>query len=92
MSSIFKNQGGIAITMETGKTLTSATASKILYVKPDATKGQFNASVSGTTLTYTTNNTDFSQPGKWQLQAFVTLGGLDSYGEITEIVIVDNIK
>ena len=81
--SIFTNQGYLSITLETGITITGATVMKILYTKPDKTTGFFSASASGTTaLTYQFDNTDLDQAGKWRFQSFVTIGGLDAWGEV----------
>jgi hypothetical protein len=51
------------------------TSPLIKYEKPDGTTGQWNASIVGGKITYTTNSTDLDVPGTWKLQAFVIKGG-----------------
>lgn len=81
--SIFTNQGYLSITLDTGITITGATVKRILYTKPDGTSGYFTASASGTTaLTYQFGNDDLDIAGRWRFQTFVTIGGLDAWGEI----------
>jgi hypothetical protein len=81
--SIFQNQGYFTITLETGVDLTSATVTQIKYVKPDGTKGDFEATVTDTTkLTYQFTNEDLDKSGNWKFQAYVIIGGLNAYGAI----------
>lgn len=79
---VFKNQGYLTITAETGLDLTSATNPRILYKNPNGTTGHFVATKSGTQLVYQCSDTDLDIAGEWQFQAFVEIGGLNAYGEI----------
>ena len=74
MGKIYKNQYNLKLTLETGVTLTGASATKIKYLKPDETAGEFAASISGTQdLEYDfTVSTELDQSGDWTFWAYVT--------------------
>lgn len=75
MGKIYKGQFNLKLTLETGVTLTGASATKIKYIKPDKiTEGEFNASISGTEdLEYDfTVSTELDQSGDWTFWAYVT--------------------
>lgn len=85
MSKIYQGQANVTISIDTGVTLGGATQTKILYKKPNGQKGSWDATVSGTTMTYIPVNTDLDQSGTWELQAFAVIGGKQSYGEIIKL-------
>ena len=74
MGKIYKNQFNLKLTLQTEVTVTGATATKIKYLKPDKTAGEFNASISGTEdLEYDfTVSTELDQSGDWTFWAYVT--------------------
>lgn len=78
--------------METSIDMTGATVHNILYRKPKGSKGVFVATISGTKLLYDGIPGDFNEVGIWKLQSFVTAGGLDAYGAITELNVINNLK
>jgi hypothetical protein len=83
MSAIFTTQGFLVIVLDTGIDLSTASNLKILYKKPSGVKGEFTATVFETTkLRYQFDNDNLDIPGQWSFQAFVTIGGLNAYGEI----------
>jgi hypothetical protein len=80
----FKSQSLLIITVETGYSgLGSATVKRILFEKPNGSKGYWDATVSGTTLTYQTTNSDIDQVGLWKFHSYIEVGGLKAYGDIT---------
>lgn len=80
----FKTQSLLTITVETGySNLASATVKRILFTKPNGSKGYFPGTVSGTTLTYQTTNSDIDQAGLWKFQAYIEVTGLKGFGDIT---------
>lgn len=82
MGQLFKNTGLLQLSLDTGISLTSAVNPKILYVKPDGTKGEWVATISGTSVQYNLSNTDINVAGTWQFQAYVEIGGKIGRGEI----------
>jgi hypothetical protein len=83
MSAVFTTQGYLVIVLDTGIDLSLAATTKILYKKPTGVRGEFTATVFETTkLRYQFTNADLDVSGEWQFQAYVTIGGLNAYGEI----------
>ena len=82
--SVFVGQTLLEIEADTSYAqLNSATTKQILYWKPDGTSGEFDASVSGTKLTYQIQDGDIDQKGVWRFQAFwIMSNGLKGYGSI----------
>jgi hypothetical protein len=78
---IYKNQSLVKITLETGQDLTGATNTKILYKKPDSTKGEWAATIVGTTLEYLVQNGNIDQDGNWELQSCIEIAGRKGYGQ-----------
>jgi hypothetical protein len=86
MSNVYKGQSLLTIKLETGLDISSASVKKINYKKPNGTIGSWVATVDGTTkLSYNVNQGDINQSGKWKMQAFVTIGGKDGYGDSVEV-------
>jgi hypothetical protein len=89
---IYKNQSLAPISIDTGlSNLGSATVKKILFTRPDKTSGAWEATVSGTKLTYQPVTADLNQAGIWRLQVFVTIDGKDGYGDKTQITVEEPI-
>lgn len=83
--SVFQNQGLLALKLDTGQDVSSASVRRILYKKPDGSSGYWTASLEGTTvLVYNMLNTDLDQYGVWTFQSFVTIAGKDGYGEYVQ--------
>ena len=68
---IFKNQVGVSITLDTGIDLTGNTLSQINVIRPDGTTTAWPATVSDTSLQYTTVEGDLSQAGVYLMIAYV---------------------
>lgn len=78
----FKGQQTV-ITLDTGVTLTGASAAKIIYRKPSGETGTWTASVTQTTkVTYTTDEADLDEGGLWKFQAYAVVSGAEYYGEL----------
>jgi hypothetical protein len=94
MNIVYKNQS-YSLTLNTDSTLDFATASitHILYVKPDETKGFFDATVlAGNKLTYEVASNENDQDGLWKFQAYVEFAsGKKYFGKITELNILNNL-
>lgn len=65
----------MAISIDLGQNVTSASNVKILYKKPDATTGAWDATATGSSVVYNATNGELDQPGHWQFEARLTLGG-----------------
>ena len=90
---LFKNQGYVTLSFETGLDLSAATNPKILFKRPDGTKGSFVAAISGSKLTYDMANADLNQaPGMWQFQTYFQVNGRDGYGDIVPISVEENLS
>jgi hypothetical protein len=93
--SIFKNQGYLTITLDTGLDLSALGAAnlKILVKKPDGTKTSYTASiVSVTKLQYTVSNTDLSAEGLWEFQAYCEIATKKAYGDIFRYSVSSNLE
>jgi len=86
MAQLYTNSGLITLNLDTGQDLTGATNTKILYQKPDGTKGEWVATKSGQSLTYVFSNTDIDQSGVWKFQTYIELATKKGYGEVVEQV------
>lgn len=86
MSILFTNSGLITLTLDTGRDLTGASNTKILYQKPDGTKGAWTGTVVGQMLTYALANTDIDQSGVWKFQTYIEVSEKKGYGEVVEQV------
>ena len=83
MSHVFKNQTLLTIVLETNyASLASATVKKILYKDPNGRVGSWNATSSGTTLTYNISTDDVIRAGRWEFQSYIEVGGLKGFGKI----------
>lgn len=85
MANIYVGQTNLTITIDTGISLVGASSPVILYQKPNDVKGQWVATISGTTLIYTVGPTDLDTPGPWYLQAQVNFGGTPTFGQVVEM-------
>jgi hypothetical protein len=94
MSNVFKNQGLLTVKLDCGMDYSQATEKKILFKKPDGTKGEWAAEAdTGTVIKYiAADNSVINQVGTWYLQAYLLISGKAGYGDIVEMVITDNIK
>ena len=72
------------LTLDTGITVTSASTARILYKGPRGVSGYWDAATTTTKLTYVVNTTDIAEQGKWEFQAYVIIGGVESYGDIAK--------
>ena len=84
--SIFQAQGYLTLKLETNLNISTASAIKILYKKPDGTRGFWVADSieNNTIIVYDLTNADLDQAGVWTFQAFVTIDGRDGYGEYVQ--------
>ena len=81
----FITHGYMTLTLETGIDLSGASNTKILYKTPSGRRGEFPATVSGTTLTYQLSNDDIAVSGQWEFQSRVTIDNLTAYGDIAKV-------
>lgn len=85
--SLFKDQALLKIKLDTGYDLSTATVKKILYKKPDGTKGNWTANHVGTELEYQVEAGDIDQTGDWILQSYIEVSGLPGFGELVKMTI-----
>lgn len=71
------------IILETEYDLSLATVTKILYHKPDGTKGSWTATISGNDLVYLPQTGDIDQSGVWKFQSYIEVGGEPGMGAVT---------
>jgi hypothetical protein len=74
-----------SFSLDTGISLTGASVTKILYKKPSGLKGSWNATATGTVLSYQLQNGDIDEAGLWSIQAYVEIGGKKAYGKESTI-------
>lgn len=90
---VFKKQSLLTIKLETNYSdLAAASTTKILYKKPDETKGEWSASVAGTKLVYNLTNGEIDQIGTWEFQAYIVVGGLEGFGNIATHLFSKSLK
>jgi hypothetical protein len=89
--SIYKNQSLLTLSLDTSADLTNTSDHRILYKKPDGTKGHFTASTSTTKIEYQTANGDLDQSGEWELQAYYVLSGKKAYGKIVKLKVEESL-
>lgn len=83
---LHKDQSYFSISLDTGISLGSASETKILYQKPvSGTKGEWTATVDGTSLNYAVQNGDIDEIGNWKVQSYAVIGGRKAYGEVRTI-------
>ena len=68
---IYKNQVGVSITLDTGIDLAGATLIRFNVIRPDGTTTTWQAAADGTNLQYITTEEDLSQAGLYLLIAYV---------------------
>ena len=72
MSDVRVGDIGTVITFNTATDISALTAARLLYRKPDGTKGEWAATLSGTdSVEYTVIAGDIDMVGSWELQAAV---------------------
>jgi hypothetical protein len=83
MNQIFNGQSLLQFKLNTGISLAGATTMRILWKDPNGLEGYWEVvSTDGMKLVYNPLVTDITVPGKWQMQAYVEIGGLTGYGNI----------
>ncbi|MCU0963545.1 MAG: hypothetical protein MUF08_00475 [Burkholderiaceae bacterium] len=74
MNKVYVGDTGTVIVLDCGQDVSAATVRSIEVMKPDGTLLSWSAALSGTNaIAYTSQANTFDTPGKWQLQAKVTL-------------------
>lgn len=92
MNNIYTGQTLLTIKLETDLDVSLASEKKILYTKPDGTKGSWTATIDGTTaIKYDVLTNDISLSGIWKLQAYVVIAGKIGYGDVVDMTIQKNI-
>ena len=87
---IYDNQTLLTIVVHSILNITTATVKKILYRKPDRTRGEWipQRFVGTDQMEYDIQGADMPlEHGTWQAQAYVEVGGLKGYGEVFEFVV-----
>ena len=94
MPQLFKGQSLLQIKLDTGIDVSTATVKKILWQDPNGDRGFWTVSSveALTILVYNVTSSDVTVEGRWRLQAYVEIGGLEGYGEIVEQTFYDNLN
>lgn len=87
MSKVYVGDTGTLIELDTGVSLAGATITEIKVKKPDGTIVTWPATVSGTSLRYTTTDTSLDISGVWLLQAHVVLPSGEWSGETARMMV-----
>lgn len=89
---IFKNHDLLTIELDTGYNISSASEVKILYQKPNATKGEWVGTVTeNTKISYAVQADDLDMAGTWVLQSYAVIGGKKGYGAFAYMDVQENI-
>lgn len=95
-SPIFKNQGYLILKLDTGietSILAAAASKKILFKRPDGSKGSYDATVEGTKLIYQMLNSDLNlAPGLWEFQAYCEIDTKKAFGSIFKKIVDSNLE
>lgn len=92
MSNIFKGQGYLTITLDTGINISTATTTNIKYKKPDGSSGSFTGSLSGTTkITYQCDDSSLDMAGYWDFQSHVVIGGVTAFGNPASVLVEETL-
>jgi hypothetical protein len=74
MSKVYTGDTGTVITLDCGQDISAASARSIEVRKPDGTAATWSAVASGSnSIAFTTLAGTLDMPGRWRLQARVTL-------------------
>ena len=92
MSQVFNGQTLLELQLDTKYTLAAATNIKVLYKKPNGTKGEWAATADGTVIKYQLQNNDVDVPGIWEVQAYFEVSGRKAYGTIRPIEFTTNLQ
>jgi hypothetical protein len=90
--SVYKTQSLLTINLATGMDLSGASVTRILYKKPNGTKGYWTATVSSQNLQYVVSNGDIDQEGTWQFQSYIEVGGKKGFGLVAKQVFEPNLQ
>jgi hypothetical protein len=88
---LFKGQD-YRLILATGISLTGATAIKILYKKPNGTKGEWSGTVDVQNIFYDITPANNDVEGVWTFQCYVEQSGKIYYGGEVTIEILNNLK
>ena len=76
----------LAISIDLGINLSTATGVKILYKKPSGASGSWAGSATGTKVLYSATDGEIDEPGLWQFEARADIDGKKSSGISTQYV------
>lgn len=89
----FKGESGVKITARTGIDISTATALRLYYQKPNGESGYWTAAVeTPTSISYTTKAGDLNCTGTFKVQAFAVIDSHDHYGTIAKISVTGTLK
>ncbi|MEO7308530.1 MAG: hypothetical protein ABIR78_05945 [Ferruginibacter sp.] len=93
MDKVYSQQSLLTLNLETGNSnVATAEVKKILFKRPDETKGFWTATADGTKLVHVLSNGEINMPGLWQFQAYIELAGKKGFGLITNINFLTSIE
>jgi len=93
MSQVFSTQSMLQLKLDTGISLVGDTSMKILWKDPNGVTGEWEVvSTDANKLVYNVLSTDVTVPGKWKMQAYVQIGGLDGYGDVVTVTFTETLN
>lgn len=88
MTKAYVGDTGTVISLDCGQDISAASARSIEVKKPDGTTTSWTASASGTNaIQFTTLAGTLDMPGRWLLQARVTLPSGQWRGETAQLIV-----
>lgn len=93
MGKHYTGEVGTIIIVGCGCIITGATNTKLLVKKPDGTEVELTCTInSPTSLEYIIQADDLSLPGRYYLQAYITLANWTGRGETASFIVNENFK
>jgi len=90
MANIYPGTINLRIILDLQEEVTGATGVTFEFLRPNNTTQSRTPTVSGTTIYYDTVVGDFTVPGRYSLQAALTLAGWVGRSETVEIIVSEN--
>jgi hypothetical protein len=81
-----------ALTVDAEIDISTASVVKILYQKPDGSKGEFSATASGQNAVYVFSSAELDMVGSWLFQVKYTIGAKIGYSRIYYDVVTPNLS
>lgn len=91
MSQVFNQQTLLTLRLDSKDDLSTASSAKILFQRPDGSKGEWDGNIEGMEIVYNILADDIT-PGRWSFQVKYTVSGKIAYGDIVQINFAKNLE